>query len=75
MYLDYIFSISYLGSMRPLININDVIVVKKCEPKEFHEGDIITFMKNDKIISHRIDQIIELKDRREFITKGDNNNV
>lgn len=62
-------------SMEPTLEKNDVIIVKKCDEKDFKKGDIITFLKNNKTISHRIIQIIEVKDGREFITQGDNNEI
>ena len=63
------------NSMEPEIKINDVLIVKKCEPKDFMKGDIITFHKDNKTISHRIIKIIELSNDREFITQGDNNEI
>lgn len=63
------------NSMEPEIKINDVLIVKRCEAKEFLKGDIITFQRDNKTISHRIIKIIELSDDREFITQGDNNEI
>lgn len=63
------------GSMTPNIEINDVILVKKCDIRDLKKDDIITFTKDKKTISHRIVKIIENENSRMFITKGDNNDV
>lgn len=62
------FYIVYSGSMMPEIEVGELLIVSK--QKEYKEQDIITFRKNDKIITHRI-----VKNGEEIITKGDNNNV
>lgn len=59
------------GSMRPEINPGDVIIVKKINIEDVNSGDIITFNKDEDVITHRV---IEIKDKG-IITKGDNNNV
>ena len=56
------------GSMEPEIKIGDNIIIKKC--KNYEEGDIITFISNDEIITHRISSIID----DNYYTKGDANN-
>lgn len=62
-------------SMEPTFEKNDVIIVRKCDEKDFKKGDVITFLKNNKTISHRIIQIVEIEGGREFITQGDNNEI
>ena len=61
--------------MQPTLNIDDVILVKTCDIRELNKNDIITFTKDEKIISHRIVKIIEKEKDRNFVTKGDNNEV
>ena len=63
------------GSMTPTLEVNDVILVKKCDIKDLKKDDIITFTKDEKTISHRIVKIIEKENDRFFETKGDNNEV
>ncbi len=58
------------GSMEPTIYIDDYVFVK-LNNKNIKKGDIITFKKNNTIITHRIVSI----DKNTIITKGDNNNV
>lgn len=61
--------------MQPTLEINDIIVAKKVEMNELKNGDIITFLQNNKVISHRIVQIINKKESRIFVTKGDHNKI
>lgn len=60
------------NSMEPTININDVLITKKVNKDEIKTGDVITFIKNGEVITHRITQIDE---NGEYTTKGDNNNI
>lgn len=63
------------GSMEPNLNIGDIVVVKKCNENEIDKNDIISYRYGESIITHRIVEIIETENGREYITKGDNNNV
>ena len=62
-------------SMEPTLEINDVVVVQKCETTQLKKGDIITFGQDEKTISHRILDITEEKGNIKIETKGDNNKV
>lgn len=62
-------------SMEPNLKINDVVVVKKVEKQQLQKGDIITFKQDERIISHRIEDIIKEKGTIKFKTKGDNNEI
>ena len=70
----YMFNI-VSGSMEPILEINDVVVVQKCEPLELQKGDIITFNQDGRTISHRIIDITNDKNTIKFETKGDNNQI
>lgn len=70
------------GSMIPEIQIKDVVITKKVDPKNLEIGDIITFVTSDSrlsgiIVTHRIKN--KYYDANtgtfSFQTKGDNNNV
>ena len=70
------------GSMLPDIQVYDVVVTKKTDPKDLKEGDIITFASSDTrflntIITHRIIKKYYDAEKKEytFQSKGDNNNV
>lgn len=65
-------------SMEPTINVYDVIVTKKIEPKDIKVNDIITFISTSSIsegmtVTHRVVSIVNGPNGVEFKTKGDNN--
>ena len=62
-------------SMSPSINIGDVIIVKKVQEEKLQAGDVITFKQQDKVITHRITHIDEQDGKKQYTTKGDNNNL
>lgn len=70
-------SVIATGSMEPVIFPGDLILIDKIttveEVKALKEGDIIHFRRDDMMICHRIDKIIEKEGIPYFITKGDNN--
>ena len=61
--------------MQPTLEINDIIVTKRCKLENLKKGDIITFSEDNKIISHRIVQIINKTESKVFVTQGDNNEI
>ena len=62
-------------SMEPTFYKDDLAVVKNCNIEGLKKGDIITFKQEDRVISHRIEDITKEKGEVKFITKGDNNEV
>lgn len=62
-------------SMTPAINAGDVIIVKKVQEEKLQAGDVITFKQKDKVITHRITNIDEQDGKKQYTTKGDNNNL
>ena len=75
---DFLMCISlilYRGSMQPVLNKNDVIFVKKCNIEEIEVEDIISFIKDDEIITHRVIEIKEENKTIKYRTKGDNNEI
>lgn len=62
-------------SMEPTLEINDIVVVQRCEPENLQKGDIITFQQEERTISHRIIDITEERGMTKFKTKGDNNEI
>lgn len=65
------------GSMEPGIKTGSIIVVKPTEDKEkFKKGDVITFMdEQQRVITHRITEVINSDGKILYRTKGDNNNA
>lgn len=68
------------GSMKPTININDLIIVKGVDPTTLNKNDIIVFRnpsipptsEYNQYIVHRIIEVIS-KNPPKFKTKGDAN--
>ena len=58
------------SSMAPTLESGDVIFLKEVPKQDIKSNDIITFVKNDIIITNRVDKI----DNNKFSTKTDNKN-
>lgn len=76
--LDYYVILS--GSMKPEININDVVVSKSLNEAEVNSavnvGDIATYFDGKSYITHRVyDKTTDKDGNAVFIYKGDNNNT
>lgn len=63
------------NSMEPTININDVVINKEVKLEEINVGDVITFLYDGEVITHRITKINNDGDITQYTTKGDNNNI
>ena len=57
------------GSMKPVINENDIIIIKS--QKDYNVDDIVTFKSEKAYITHRVVS----KRGETFVTKGDANNT
>lgn len=62
------------NSMEPTINVNDVVLTKHVKQEKINVGDVITFLKDGEVITHRITKI-DNGDNIQYTTKGDNNNI
>ncbi len=65
-------------SMKPELNIGDVILVRDVEPKDVKVGDNITYKGRsgdieDMIITHQVTRIQDEENRKIFYTQGVNN--
>lgn len=66
------------GSMRPMIEPGDVVVVRPVPTSELRVGDVITFTTpgpDRATVTHRIIEVVEPGVRPVVRTKGDNNNA
>lgn len=62
------------GSMHPVINKGDVVIIKKIDNYDtLKKGDVIAFHYNNVMIVHRIINIVEDRNDMYFYTKGDAN--
>lgn len=74
--LGYSFMKVATGSMEPTIPTNSLIVVKKVDPSDVKEGDIICFYSSDPKIeglpnTHRVIDVESESGKYVFTTKGD----
>lgn len=64
------------GSMEPEFKTGSIIAVKPGgDMTRFKEGDIITFMDENRLITHRVIDVIHSGEHVLYETKGDNNNA
>jgi signal peptidase I, archaeal type len=61
------------GSMSPALHLGDMVVVTKVSPDTIKEGDIIEFQQGKMMVIHRVIDIDEDDEPRQFITQGDAN--
>lgn len=63
------------GSMEPEIKTGSIIIVKEVEDKTgLQVGDVITFYQSfDRIVTHRIVEVVHSGEHVLYRTKGDNN--
>lgn len=67
---------SMSGTAEDHIEVGDLIFVKKADTKTLEKGDIISYMRNGIVVTHRIIEIDTGADGgRLFTTKGDANNI
>ena len=59
------------GSMEPTYDVGTIIYTKKVDKEEIKKNDIITFISENKYVSHRVNDITD----NGYVTKGDANNV
>lgn len=62
------------GSMRPTIDVGDIVIVMKAPVNTIKKGDIIQFSFSNSSVVHRVYDIKKERGNIVFITKGDANN-
>lgn len=73
---NYYMYIIITDSMKPYINSGDIIISHKEKKEKIEIGSVITFSKFGEVITHRIIDITEDENgNKQYITKGDNNNI
>lgn len=65
----------FSGSMAPMMQIGDRVLVKRVAPKQIHFGDVIVFKEADKLITHRVIGKRVTNPNIIFLQKGDSNTV
>ncbi|WP_108670756.1 signal peptidase I SipW [Peribacillus acanthi] len=62
------------GSMEPTFKTGSIISIKLADnTTKYKKGDIITFQKDQKLITHRIISVVNENGNVSYKTKGDNN--
>lgn len=57
------------------LEIGDLILVQKVEASALQEGDVISFIVDGSVITHRVVEIDKVGGQLKFTTKGDANNT
>lgn len=60
-------------SMQPVFEYGDAILLKKINPEEIRNNDIIVFNRDGVIVSHRVIKVAKEPGTTYFYTKGDSN--
>lgn len=63
------------GSMSPYAEVGDYLIIKKINPEKIKQNDVITFVSNGILVTHRIKEIINENNYIKFTTQGDSNNI
>jgi signal peptidase len=63
------------GSMRPKMDVGDIVIVIPVDPSKIQVGDIIQYWKEGEMTLHRVADINQAEGSRLFITKGDDNPI
>src|SRR5699024_1886234 len=63
------------GSMSPTFDAGDMIVTKTVDRSQVSTGDVITYQKENILVSHRVIELVHQNGNVLYQTKGDANNV
>lgn len=63
------------GSMQPEYDIGDIVIVKKVEEEDIKKDDVISYRNGQTVVTHRVIEENEVNNKKQFKTKGDNNNT
>lgn len=62
-------------SMSPEMESGSLVIVKRIQEDQLEVGDVISFINDETVLTHRIVKITEKSGRKFYQTKGDGNNV
>ncbi|HDN17568.1 MAG TPA: signal peptidase I [Candidatus Bathyarchaeota archaeon] len=64
----------YVTSMTPTLTAGDILLMEGVKPETLKVGDVVTYTRGNRIIVHRIIEIVrENGEIKRIITKGDHN--
>ena len=72
-YLGFEPTVIYSGSMQPVMDVGDIIIITETPIEDIEEGDIIQFRTTNANIIHRVYDIYSEGGSTLFVTKGDAN--
>ena len=61
------------GSMKPTLNVGDLVFIKKCNANSIEVNDVIEYKRQNYSVIHRVVSKYQKDGVFYFITKGDNN--
>lgn len=68
-------SVIATGSMKPIINPGDMVLVRRLKTADVKIGDIVQYKKDNMYVFHRVIEVVEDKNEIKYKTKGDNNTI
>lgn len=66
-------TVIYSGSMRPAMDVGDIVIITETPVDAIEEGDIIQYRTTNANVVHRVYEVYEEGGSNLFITKGDAN--
>lgn len=63
------------ASMLPTLYTGDIVIVYKPSPEDIKTGDIIVYKSSDRLVIHRVIEVVKCGNDYCYITKGDNNPI
>jgi signal peptidase len=73
--LGFNLSIVGSGSMKPAMDVGDIVIVREIAADDIHEDDVILYKKESSMTIHRIIEIQHDNPSISFVTKGDANSA
>jgi signal peptidase len=61
------------GSMRPSLDVGDMVIVRDVSAGSIRAGDIVQYWSGEEMVIHRVVEVYEGSNGKLFVTKGDAN--
>ena len=59
--------------MNPVYERGDAVIYEKKNAQQIKKGDILVFKRNQMVVTHRVQEVIQKNHQLFFQTKGDHN--
>ncbi len=63
------------GSMEPAIAVGSLVVAQGVRPEDVRVHDVVTYALRDRLVTHRVREIVARDGHVAFVTRGDANDV